>query len=267
MFKRFAAAAVVSISLAASSLTVLGAARGSGQIFDRRGLENGVIGVSLDSTTEVRHKFMVQKEDKTYYYNLQDGDVFPLQFGNGEYTVAVFENVTGNKYRQVAKETLLLEMDNPEDVFLESMKLVNWDKKMKAIKKAGELTKDAKTNHEKVLAVYSYIINNVSYDDGKMDRVGTEYVPVIDETFTTGTGMCYDFASLFAAMLRSEGVPVKLVMGYKNDIEAYHAWNQVYLDGGWVTVDTTYDSILNHNGEAGFSWDKDDEEYSVEKVY
>ncbi len=43
-------------------------------------------------------------------------------------------------------------------------------------------------------------------------------------------------------MLRSIDIPTKLVMGYKNDIEKYHAWNEVYLDGKWINLDTTYDS-------------------------
>ena len=36
-----------------------------------------------------------------------------------------------------------------------------------------------------------------------------------------------------AGMLRSQGVPTKLVVGYAGD--AYHAWINVWVDGaGWV---------------------------------
>ena len=50
-------------------------------------------------------------------------------------------------------------------------------------------------------------------------------------------------------MLRSIGIPTKLVKGYKNDIDGYHAWNEVYIsEKGWVIVDTTYDSIYLENG-------------------
>ena len=47
-------------------------------------------------------------------------------------------------------------------------------------------------------------------------------------------------------MLRSVGVPTKLVMGRKNDIKEYHAWNQVYLadNNEWINIDTTYDAGL-----------------------
>ncbi|MBU5438687.1 transglutaminase domain-containing protein [Tissierella sp. MSJ-40] len=48
-------------------------------------------------------------------------------------------------------------------------------------------------------------------------------------------------------MLRSQGIPTKLVKGYKNDLKAYHAWNEVLLDNNWVIVDTTYDAALGKN--------------------
>ena len=45
-----------------------------------------------------------------------------------------------------------------------------------------------------------------------------------------------------AAMLRSQGVPTKLVVGYSGD--AYHAWISVYLkEIGWV------DDIIEFNGK------------------
>ena len=46
-------------------------------------------------------------------------------------------------------------------------------------------------------------------------------------------GICFDYASLMAAMLRSQGVPVKLVVGYTGEI--YHAWLNVWSEeDGWV---------------------------------
>lgn len=47
-------------------------------------------------------------------------------------------------------------------------------------------------------------------------------------------GICWDYASLMASMLRSQGVPVKVVVGYTSRGE-YHAWINVWSEeGGWV---------------------------------
>jgi transglutaminase-like putative cysteine protease len=59
--------------------------------------------------------------------------------------------------------------------------------------------------------------------------------------------MCYDFSSLFASMLRSINVPTKLVKGYGDKVKGYHAWNEVYLDGKWLTVDTSFDAQMAQN--------------------
>ena len=39
--------------------------------------------------------------------------------------------------------------------------------------------------------------------------------------------------SLSTAMLRSMGIPTKLVTGYVGEDELYHAWIMVYIDGEW----------------------------------
>ena len=54
--------------------------------------------------------------------------------------------------------------------------------------------------------------------------------------------------SLFAAMLRSVGVPTKLIKGESSNVEGYHAWNEVYINGKWRIVDTSYDSQLKAGG-------------------
>ena len=42
---------------------------------------------------------------------------------------------------------------------------------------------------------------------------------------------------LFPALLRAQGIAVKLVIGYADN--TYHAWNEVYLSGQWVRLDIT----------------------------
>ena len=47
-----------------------------------------------------------------------------------------------------------------------------------------------------------------------------------------------DYASLAAAMMRSVGIPCKLLTGYVGDDQIYHAWNCIYLrNRGWIAVE------------------------------
>ena len=68
------------------------------------------------------------------------------------------------------------------------------------------------------------------------------YVPDIDDMLETKMGICFDFSALMGALLRSQGVPTQMVMGYA-DI-TYHAWNNIYIDGEWVRYDAT--SAVTH---------------------
>ena len=50
-------------------------------------------------------------------------------------------------------------------------------------------------------------------------------------------------------MLRSQGIPTKLVKGYSDNVDGYHAWNEVYINEEWITIDTTLDAVLGSIGE------------------
>lgn len=61
-------------------------------------------------------------------------------------------------------------------------------------------------------------------------------MPNPDETLASRSGICFDYASLAAAMLRSLGIPCQVITGYVGPESLYHAWNMVYIDGSWVGV-------------------------------
>jgi len=208
-------------------------------------VDQGMIGARYETAN--RLKLMVEAAGSKYTYDLNaqgKEEFFPLQAGDGTYTITLLENTTENKYRIVNKETVNVELNNPNAAFLNATQNVKWDATMGAIKKAKELTGKAKTDEEKVKAIYQYVIKNVQYDNDLMKNVKPGYLPDIERTFKTQKGICYDYAALFAAMLRSEGIPTKLVMGKTVNVKEYHAWNEVYLNGKWLIVDTTVDAGL-----------------------
>lgn len=235
---------------------------------DTSQINKGILSVNYDSPSNKAAKVIVSKGSAKYTYDLKSKGQFPLQMGNGEYIVSVFENVTGNQYKNIKTEKVNLQVTNANATFLQSTDMINWNNDMQAIKKAKELTQNAKTDKEKATLIYKYISSNIQYDYKKASNVTAGYIPSIDATLNTSLGICFDYSVLYAAMLRSVGVPTKMIMGYKNDITEYHAWNEVYLSetNQWVTVDTTYDSTKVQRSIAT-SMAKNSNEYKSEKQY
>ncbi|MBD2872627.1 transglutaminase domain-containing protein [Paenibacillus arenilitoris] len=239
---------VVSAFLLFAAMNVSAASAASGsEWLNQAGLAEGIVSVKYAVKAKVKTKLMIAKGSEKYTYNLTAGkkeEFFPLQLGNGEYTVSLLEHVSGTKYKVVKKETVKLNMKENQKVFLNSVQNIAWTSSGVAAVKAKELTKGLKTDTEKIKAIHDYIITNIKYDDQLAAKVPDDYLPNIDNTLKTKKAICYGYASLFAAMLRSINIPTKLVMGESAYVEVYHAWNEVWLNGKWITVDTTVDAGL-----------------------
>jgi hypothetical protein len=241
----------------------------SNPTIDTQQLSSGIVKVSYNSASDKKIKVAIEKSGKKLYYNLNNDGIsenFPLQLGNGDYKVTVFENISGTKYKSVSSENVSLNLSNSNLLYLNSIQNINWNYNMSAIKKAAELTKGLKTDKEKINAIYGYIVSSVKYDYKKMSTISSTYVPDIDSTYKSGKGICYDFSSIFASMLRSVKIPAKLVMGYSVNVKGYHSWNEVYDSqaGKWLVIDPTYDSQMKA-AKVKYSMVKTSSNYS--KVY
>ncbi|MCK9216780.1 MAG: transglutaminase-like domain-containing protein [Firmicutes bacterium] len=233
---------------------------------DTQNAKEGIVRVSYIGTNK-KMKVMVEKGSTKYFYDMKnEEEFFPLQFGQGSYTVAVLENISGNEYKVLTKKSFKADITEKNLVYLKSAQPILWDEDDEAIKLANELTKGVEEDEEIVQAIYDYIVNNINYDYTKISGLSNDYIPEIDKILEEGSGICYDYSVLFAAMLRSQGVATKLIKGYKNDIESYHAWNEVYLNGNWKIVDTTYDAwALKHRTSHNIYKNKN--EYKTQKEY
>lgn len=192
------------------------------------------------SGSSSRLKVQVIKGDKTYNYDLNTNgsfEVFPLQSGNGTYTVRIMKNVEGNKYSQVFSTTVDVKLSSSLAPFLYPSQYVNYSSDSAVVKKAAELCSGITGDIEKVSAIYKWITENITYDTQKASTVKTGYLPAPDSTLSSKKGICFDYAALMAAMLRSQGVATKLICGTVSASDLNHAWNEVYLEGtGWVTL-------------------------------
>ena len=114
----------------------------------------------------------------------------------------------------------------------------------------------------KAKSLYDWEGSSVSYDYGKANSVLNNDFNVKSgaiPTFNTKTGICFDYASLYVAMCRANGVKVRLVTGegFNGTNWVSHAWNQVYVPDSneWVNVDTTFAKGGNYFNNKMFDLD------------
>ncbi len=131
-------------------------------------------------------------------------------------------------------------------MYLTSTDLVQSDNK--TIKnKAEELIKDIDTWHLAVMRILSWVNNNMEY-------IAEVPQPTSINAYNKKKGNCSSFSNLSAALLRSVGIPVRIIGGITFDElwtiyfqntritqkngEERHSWIQVwYADIGWVDYD------------------------------
>ena len=138
---------------------------------------------------------------------------------------------------------------------------VNFTPDSEACKLALSLLAEDATEQESIDTIFQYVTQHVTYDEDKAATVETGYLPDIDETLSTGKGICFDYAALMTAMLRSRDIPCKLQIGYAGDIK--HAWIDVYIRGkGWVEQAITYDGEKWNRMDPTFTANSEDEAVS-----
>ncbi|MGL4573643.1 MAG: transglutaminase-like domain-containing protein, partial [Burkholderiaceae bacterium] len=81
------------------------------------------------------------------------------------------------------------------------------------LKTAQDVTKGAKTDYEKVQAIYNWVIAN-TYREPKVRGCGTGDIKAMLETGNMG-GKCGDINALFVGLARASGVPARDVYGIR----------------------------------------------------
>ncbi len=229
----------------ASGVEVYGNADAS---IDASNASEGYVMVAyLGDATKVR-MLIETPAGNTYNYLMDlDGqyDVYPLSEGSGTYRIGVYENLHDDQYAMAFSQSVNVTLKDEYSMYLYPNAYVNFDGSSTAVAEGVSLAEGADTDLDVVTNVYHYIIKNISYDYDKAKTVQSGYVPDVDDTLATGKGICFDYASLMGAMLRSQGIPTRLEIGYAGT--EYHAWVSVYIeDVGWI------DDIIEFDGK---SWE------------
>lgn len=245
-----AEAVALSSSPAALSTLLLPEASGTSvkqngkAVIDYSNVADGYVMARFTASSEKRLAVQVAGPTTTYTYYLTVGEwaTFPLSDGNGNYKVTVLERVT-DKYAVVLSASIRVTLKDEFAPFLRPNQYVDYETAPKTIEKAAELTKGETEPLGKVEKIYNFVVETLSYDKGKAQTVKSGYLPVLDDVLAAKKGICFDYASLMAGMLRSQGVPCKLVVGYAGT--AYHAWINVWTEEtGWI------DGVIYFDGSA-----------------
>lgn len=171
----------------------------------------------------------------TYTFLIPKGEtVLPITAGSGNYTLVGYEAIMPGEYATSFSEDVSITITNELGPYLYPNQYVNFDKDSKAVSLAKTLAADCTCDLEVIGTVYKYMTDNIVYDHEKAENVANNYLPDIDEILDSGKGICFDYAAVMAAMLRSQRIPTRLEIGYAG--EAYHAWVSTYVsDIGWIS--------------------------------
>ncbi|MDY3905978.1 MAG: transglutaminase-like domain-containing protein [Lawsonibacter sp.] len=209
--------------------------RNNKAVIDYSNTQDGYVMVQYTASTDKRLKAQVKGPTTTYTYNLTVGQwaTFPLSDGNGTYQFVIYENIEGTKYACVLSQSHTVTLTDEFAPFLRPNQYVDYAPAVNTVAKAEELTRDITEPLKKVEAVYNFVVNSLTYDKQLAATVQSGYLPVLDTVLDKKSGICFDYAALMTGMLRSQGVPCKLVVGYAGS--TYHAWISVWSqETGWV---------------------------------
>ncbi len=231
---------------------------GGGVTLDASNTDDGYVMVA----SEPNEKAVVTRvagDSNTYHYRQPTDnsyETYPLQMGDGAYSVQAFEQVEGDRYARVFATDIDVALTSELSPFLYPNQYVPYAPEDAAVSASFSIAQGLSGDAAVADALYRYVRDSISYDYEKAATVQEGYLPVPDETLATKKGICFDYAALLAAMLRVQGIPARLVIGHVAPDNLYHAWNEAYVDGRWVFFDPT---LAREN--------RDIKNYQPERIY
>jgi len=234
-------------------------------IIDHSNTADGYIMIKwLTDTSNQLRVLITGPSDTQYTYTIFPNgvfNVFPLSDGNGSYDINVVEQTEGDRYALALNLKIKVTLKDEFAPFLRPNQFVNFSENSNVVIKAAELVTGKESFPDKIEAVYDFVVNNISYNvDFANEVVAGQhkgYLPDVDAVLASRKGICFDYAALMTAMLRSQGIPTKLVIGYAGEVR--HAWisvfseetgwvdGAVFFDGeSWTLMDPTFASTANN---------------------
>ena len=211
---------------------------------------NGFLGEKMEGMTLASKAYDVINSNKYYAALNKEYEAF-----HNEYKDVISKNIDSavESNKEPKSENVVESNKNVINLY-NGVTLEQGIKSNEAInKKAKELTKNVKSSREKAKRIYTWISENINYDDNKAENISektSEYKSGAIEAFETRKGICFDYSCLYVAMAREAGLKVRIVTGegFNGKEWGPHSWNEVYLPekNQWITVDPTFGKAGNY---------------------
>jgi hypothetical protein len=97
----------------------------------------------------------------------------------------------------------------------------------------------------KAKVIHDWVVKNIVYDTAAYYE-GKPKMNTAVQVLKDKKGTCRDYSFAFAALARAAGIETRVVYGdaWNSALKKYekHAWNEVFIAGQWLSIDTTWDS-------------------------
>ena len=206
--------------------------------------------LSLLNVTDTYNKYL---EESQIYSYISKEVVIPI---TNSKLAKQLPNVVNNSFKIVVKDASVSQPNSQPNsqnnqkgiVYYNGVTLEQGVKSNEKIDKfAVDLVKGKSTTTDKARSIYKWVGSEVAYSDEKANRVLNNDLEVKSgaiPTFNSRTGICFDYACLYAAMCKANNIKVRIItgQGFNGSNWVSHAWNQVYIEGEnkWINVDPTF---------------------------
>ena len=191
-----------------------------------------------------------KQTDKVNGKEVQHYEVIPLQLGRTNYTLTLWKQVDGKKYGKIGQVKVAANMEDELRCFLYPNQYVNYTAETACVVEACKICEGMTDQAQIFDTVKKFILKNFQYDFIKSVTVAgsSGMLPNIDECWEKRMGICQDLSAVTCAMLRSQGVPARLIIGQLGS-GTVHAWVLAVVNGEDVFFDPTAELNASNKSE------------------
>lgn len=193
--------------------------------------------------------FREGRSERDTYDFLNDGKPWRkrvhFRHGPGKYTVAIFEGSSADIEQTEYRFSSRFEIENLATLkhSLDPSAVVQNDHPQIQLL-AQQIVGNTKDPMTMARLVHDWVASNISYDfelyRRTIERPRSIFMTDSLTTLENRKSICDGYSNLSAALLRSLGVPTRIIYGMT--AMGRHAWNEFYANNQWFSMDVTWDA-------------------------
>ncbi|MEX2416454.1 MAG: stalk domain-containing protein [Paenibacillaceae bacterium] len=205
--------------------------------------------IQNEATEEIKQIFFAPVDQ------VVEKDIY-LSMGEGSYTLGIYkteEPVTNRLFEKLylMKSYSLINNDTRDPDLLPSEMVESEHPEIVTL--AQQITQGVDTDLKKSRKIHDWVAGNIDYDAATFVSGGDRMDTAL-ETLRGRLTDCDGYARLNIALHRAAGIKARMIIGSVIDIQSgqswsqvdldnpNHAWNEVFVDGRWITQDPTWDA-------------------------